>query len=259
MKKSIPAVVALAAFMTSGAFAQTVPTKKKKKKATTKVMTKRSATSKKKLAIDPRTGKPADLTYTLFAGYENNTFKNINVSNGNATEKLKTRGIYAGLGIETSLNENISTTTTPSASITSQNRTTYDGVGTNEYSATTLKVAQSLNMNFETVGPVVQPYIEGAVGYGFISHQLSAQDTTNAYTSNLDVEGYLYEISAGVNLRFSNGLVPFAKIGVRKFTVNGNTSNANGALTSALAQEQQIDGTTDFSSASAVFGLGFQF
>lgn len=141
MKKSIPALL-IAGLLIQGAFANTNEQKNSKKEQKSKRVarkkTKKSRNSKSKkrirvsnrsqktVRINPFTGKPIDLTYTVFAGYENNSFKNINISNSDA-EKVQTKGYTIGLGIETKLNENISTTTTPSASFTNQNRTTYDG------------------------------------------------------------------------------------------------------------------------------------
>lgn len=207
---------------------------------------------------DKETNFIQDAMYHIKVGYELNNYNSINLTiTDQGAEKLETKGIYVGMGIEYELTDFISTTTSPSFSMGSQSRPTYGNNGTNEIKTYAAKINQSLNLNYGSIN-IFQPFIEAGIGYGWFNHTADWISPTGAkFQSELDAEGMIFEMAVGINLKMINGLMPFVKVGIRKFTMEEETSAT--ASTPGAAQEVAIDTKKEYGSATTVIGLGFEF
>lgn len=250
MKKIIH--LSLATLLTasmSNAFAQKVPSKTKKSST--------NAVAKEKMD-DSGSNYFLDAMYHLKAGYETNDYNSINLTiTDTGAEKLETKGVYAALGIEHDLTDFISTTTSPSFSMGTQSRPTYGNYGTNEVKTYAAKVCQSLNLNYGETN-IFQPFIEAGIGYGWFNHTADWQSSNGSkFQSELNVEGMIFEIAIGFNYKIINGLMPFARFGIRKFTMEDETTATTS--TPGAASEVAIDTQKEYGSATTVIGLGFEF
>jgi hypothetical protein len=220
--------------------------KKKKKIKTTKTFT-------------PKQIK--DRNYHVKFGYQRDDYQDINLQNTDSgTEALKTSGVFITVGIEYKLTDFLSTTSKPGFSYGAQSRKATGDFGDNEVKTYTFKFAQSLNLNYQNDYFIFQPFIEAAIGYGWFHHKASWKNvsTNYAYSSNLEQESIIFEIGAGMNFKFPNGLIPFTKVGLRKFTMEDEDDSV--ARSDPAAQsEAAIDTKKNYSSVFFIVGLGFEF
>lgn len=169
-------------------------------------------------------------------------------------EDISLKGVNVGLGFEYTLPEGFSTTTRPSFSYNAGSDNYFFGrQADHEVNTKIVRVGQSLNYDLPAANIIFQPFIELAVGYGWWESDVTE---TGAGTTEFTGDSTLLEAGAGVNAKFSNGLMPFFKVAIRDFDIDEvRQESANVTQTIKLTDADEYD----FGGTNFLLGLGYAF
>lgn len=202
-------------------------------------------TSENKLL--PQAGFLAPLQVTL--GYDY-----INPDIHRDFEDISLKGFNVGLGFEYVLSDNFSTTSRPSFSFNAGSENYYQGTqADHDMNTKIIKIGQSLNYDIAAENIIFQPFIELALGYGWWASDVAV---VGGSSSELTGNSGLIEAAAGLNAKFTNGLMPFFKMALRDFDIDEFEDKSGSTVqTTKLANQDEYE----FGGTNFLLGLGYVF